>query len=102
MQLSSMHLLFLISKFLLFGRGCLCLWRGKNIHKVLMRTAEELRAKRKKQLKKDTASKIKSLVDEVFSIPQNCCRLHRLHIIVPYYYQSGDIIHRLDISFCFS
>ena len=28
-------------------------------------TAEELRAKRKKQLKKDTASKIKSLVEEV-------------------------------------
>jgi len=30
-----------------------------------MRTAEELRAKRKKQLKKDTASKMKSLVEEV-------------------------------------
>lgn len=28
-------------------------------------TAEELRAMRKKQLKKDNASKIKSLVDEV-------------------------------------
>lgn len=27
--------------------------------------AEELRAKRKKQLKKDTATKLKSLVDEV-------------------------------------
>lgn len=31
----------------------------------LMWTAEELRAKRKKQLKKDTASKLKSLVEEV-------------------------------------
>ena len=30
--------------------------------------AEELRAKRKKQLKKDTASKIKSLVDEVCEV----------------------------------
>lgn len=30
-----------------------------------MWTAEELQAKRKKQLKKDTATKIKSLVDEV-------------------------------------
>ena len=32
-----------------------------------MWTAEELRAKRKKQLKKDIASKIKSQVDEVIS-----------------------------------
>lgn len=32
---------------------------------LLICVTEELRAKRKKQLKKDTASKIKSLVEEV-------------------------------------
>jgi heme oxygenase len=31
----------------------------------LLKNTEELRAKRKKELKKDSASKIKSLVDEV-------------------------------------
>jgi hypothetical protein len=31
----------------------------------VLKNAEELRAKRKKELKKDSASKIKSLVDEV-------------------------------------
>ena len=34
---------------------------------IIFWTLEELRAKRKKQLKKDTASKIKSLVEEVCS-----------------------------------
>jgi hypothetical protein len=31
----------------------------------VLKNTEELRAKRKKELKKDSASKIKSLVDEV-------------------------------------
>ncbi|RXI04892.1 hypothetical protein DVH24_039166 [Malus domestica] len=47
-----------------FRVGLFVFVEGENIHKFLMRTAEELKAKRKKQLKKDTASKIKSLVDE--------------------------------------
>ena len=39
--------------------------------------ADELRAERKKQLKKDNASKIRSLVDEVIiSDVLNLCRIH--------------------------
>ena len=38
--------------------------------------ADELRAERKKQLKKDNASKIRSLVDEVISDVFNLCRIH--------------------------
>ena len=38
--------------------------------------ADELRAERKKQLKKDNASKIRSLVDEVISDVLNLCIIH--------------------------
>lgn len=58
--------------------GWLYYWRGKYHSFFLIWATDELRAKRKKQLKKDTASKIKSLVNEVFSAPVYCWQLHML------------------------